>query len=74
MPVKINVDGTYLTVEETAEALGLSIDSVRRYCNAKKPKLVGRKLGREWFIPKAEIERYKRERQGVGRPHAQKSA
>ena len=69
MPVKLDFDGTFLTAREAAEALGLSEGSIRCYCNQKPPKLMGRKVGRDWMIPKAEIDRYKKERNAIGRPH-----
>lgn len=68
MARKIAIEGIFLTVDEAAKALGLAVDSVRRYCNAEKPKLYAEKFGRDWLIPKSEIDRYKRERNTVGRP------
>lgn len=68
MPRKIAIEGTFLSVDEAATALDLTVDSVRRYCNATKPKIIAQKIGRSWFIPKSEIDRYKRERNTVGRP------
>ena len=58
----------FLTTEEAAESLGLAVDSVRRYCNQENPKIKGKKFGRDWLIPKSEIERYKKSQQPVGRP------
>lgn len=72
MPRKVAIDGIFFTVDEAAAELGLTVDSVRRYCNATKPKLIAQKFGREWFIPKSEISRYRRERNAVGRPAAPK--
>lgn len=45
----------FLTVAETAEALNVCIDSVRRYLRAGK--LRGTKLGKEWRIPESELTR-----------------
>ena len=64
----------YLTCIQAAEVLGLSADSVRRYCNnskiGKTPSLTGFQVvpGTDWLIHKDEIKRYKKERQGKGRP------
>lgn len=68
----------YLSCGAAAEVLGLSSDSVRRYCNNTKqgrtPSLRGIQIGREWLIHKREIARYKRERVGKGRPKSQPAA
>lgn len=57
---------------DAASALGLSPDSVRKYCNnfddGKTPSLKALQLGRDWLIHKSEIARYKRERNERGRP------
>ncbi len=66
MPIEIT--GKYLTPEEAAVRLGLTVASVRKYCNSDNPKIIGEKLGRDWRIPEAEIKRYLRERRPVGRP------
>lgn len=62
----------YVNCGEAAEQLGLSADSVRRYCNnageGKTPWLEAIQIGREWLIHKSEIARYKKERNGKGRP------
>ena len=62
----------YLNCAQAGKALVLSPDSVRRYCNnfkeGKTPALEGIQVGRDWLIPKTEIARYKKERNGKGRP------
>lgn len=65
----------YLTTEEAAAVLGLSMDSVRRYLNNAltddpnaRPKLIGTSIGRTWLIHKDEVERYQRDRKNRGRP------
>jgi hypothetical protein len=62
----------YLTCAKAAEALGLSADSIRRYCYNEKvgktPFLKAIHVGRDWLIHKSEIARYKKERVGRGRP------
>lgn len=64
--------GDYLNCGTAAKALGLSADSIRRYCNnakeGKTPSLQGIQIGREWLIHSAEVARYKKERQSRGRP------
>lgn len=56
------------TTAEAAEALGLGRATVQHYCQGDAPRIKATKLGRDWLIPKAEIDRYKRERRDVGRP------
>jgi hypothetical protein len=58
----------YLNTADAAAKLGLDTDTVKRYCNAKPPRLKGIKLGKSWLIPKAEIERYRKEESSRGRP------
>lgn len=62
----------YVSCSEAADELGLSTDSVRKYCNndkdGKTPSIKGLQIGREWLISKSEIARYKKERNGRGRP------
>lgn len=58
-----------LTSTEAAEILGLSKDSVKKYCQTGALEAI--KLGRSWFIEKKEVMRYKRENLGnSGRPPA----
>jgi hypothetical protein len=62
----------YLTCAAAADILGLTADSIRRYCYnhqfGKTPSLQAMHVGRDWLIHKAEIARYKKERNGRGRP------
>jgi excisionase family DNA binding protein len=57
MPV-INTD-KHLSTVEFAEALGLSPQSVQRYCWTGT--ISAKKIGRDWLIPVSEVERYRRE-------------
>lgn len=64
----------YYTTREAAAELDLSLASVRRYLNnglsddpSLRPKLRGTSFGRDWMIHRDEVERYKQERQPVGR-------
>lgn len=41
--------------EEVAEMLGISAFTVRKWL--RDGRIKGRKIGRTWFVPKAEIER-----------------
>lgn len=69
----INTDD-YLSCSQAGKKLGLSAASVRRYCNnfltGGTPVLEGFQPvpGSDWLIHKDEIKRYKKERQGRGRP------
>lgn len=68
----------YLNCNQAAKALGLSAESVRRYCNNEKdgktPSLRGIQFseGGEWLIHKSEVARYKKERNDPGRPPTDK--
>lgn len=57
MPI-INTD-KHVSAVEFAEMLGLSPQSVRRYCWTGTIAAV--KVGRDWVIPIEEVARYKRE-------------
>lgn len=69
--VSIEFRGKYYSCQEAAELLDLDPNTVRNYCNGDPPRLAGEKVGRDWFIPKAEIDRYNRDRRDPGRPPAQ---
>lgn len=66
--MSIEIVGKYYSCPEASELLGLDADTVRRYCNCDPPRLVAEKIGRDWLIPKEEIDRYKKERRDPGRP------
>lgn len=70
MPI-VNSD-IYLTTAQAAKKLKLTQESVRKYCAnyelGKTPAIRGVLMGRSWFIPPKEIDRYKNEKRGVGRP------
>ena len=52
---------------EAAEFLGISKDSVKKYCQLGAIEAI--KMGRSWFISKSEVRRYKKESLGKkGRP------
>jgi excisionase family DNA binding protein len=61
----------FFTSAEAADLLGLSKDTVRHYCQGDEPRIKGTKLGRDWLIPRSEIDRYERDRREVGRPAGQ---
>ena len=58
----------YMTLVEMAQSLGLKDTApLRRLCEAGR--LRAEKKGRDWFVPLAEVERYRKERLGKrGRP------
>ncbi|MEM1303666.1 MAG: helix-turn-helix domain-containing protein [Planctomycetota bacterium] len=66
----------YYTTAEAADELGISQDSVRRYCanhlEDRTPAIRGELIGRSWFIHPDELERFKKERRGMGRPKSGK--
>jgi excisionase family DNA binding protein len=44
-----------MTIKEVADRLGISENSVRRYCQAGR---LGEKVGRQWIITEAEFARF----------------
>lgn len=54
-----------LTTTEAATELGIQPGSVKRLC--QREILKGEKRGRDWFISREEVDRYKRERHKPGR-------
>ncbi len=55
----------YLTAEEVAELLSVSVDTVRNWCTRKKNKLPAFKIGREWRIEKTDLDNFIQERKNV---------
>ena len=55
-----------LTLIEAAARLGLAASSLRT--QAERGKLRARKMGRDWTVSEAEVERYRRESLGKRRP------
>jgi excisionase family DNA binding protein len=51
-----------LTVAETARALKRSTEQVRRYL--REGVLPGQRLGGQWFVARADVERFTRQRGG----------
>lgn len=65
----LNPHFLYLSVSETADALGITAGRVRQLLLNDPPLLRGHKLGeRSWAIEAGEVERFKRERRPRGRP------
>lgn len=54
-----------LTVSEVAEELGITEVTVRRYCQQGR---LGEKIGRQWLITRSELDEFKKNRRGPGRP------
>lgn len=50
----------YLTPEDIANELGVSVDTVRNWINRKR--LVAIKIGRDWRIDRRDYERFLEER------------
>ena len=55
-----------LTADEVAELIGVKVDAIRKHCHRKTIKTV--KIGNSVLIPRDEMERFKSERRGRGRP------
>ncbi len=61
---------TTLTTEEAARLLGISAATVRQ--SIRRGALAATRHGRDWYLTRAEIDRYARERQtwkGTSAPH-----
>lgn len=61
---------TFYNTYEAGKLLGLTSDTVKRYCNADPPRIVGHKLfGEEgqWFIPQSSIDKYLTQESRLGR-------
>jgi excisionase family DNA binding protein len=59
------VEKPYLTVEEVAKDLQVSVETVRGYINRKKNKLPAFKVGREWRVRKRDLERWVEENMNI---------
>jgi excisionase family DNA binding protein len=55
-----------LTTTEAAAELDIQSNSVKRLC--QRGIIQAQKRGRDWFISRDEVERYKTERRKAGRP------
>jgi len=62
----VSVEKPYLTVEEVADLLQVSVETVRGYINRKKNKLPAFKVGREWRERKVELDRVVEENMNIG--------
>jgi len=59
------VEKPYLTVEEVAELLQVTVETVRGYINRKKNKLPAFKVGREWRVRRIDLDRWVEENMNV---------
>jgi hypothetical protein len=55
-----------MTTTDAGALLGIRPSSVKGLC--QRGTIAAEKRGRDWWITPAEVERYRRERRGVGRP------
>jgi excisionase family DNA binding protein len=55
-----------LTTKQAATELGIQPGSVKKLC--QRHILKAERIGRDWLIDEAEVERYKVERRNAGRP------
>ena len=55
----------YLTVEEIAEMLQVSIDTVRNWINRKCIPLPAFKIGREWRVERKDLDEFIQQRKNT---------
>jgi excisionase family DNA binding protein len=55
----------YLTVEEIAEMLQVSIDTVRNWINRKRNPLPAFKIGREWRVERKDLNEFIQQRKNI---------
>jgi len=62
-----DVDKPYLTVDEIAQALDVSVETVRSYINMPKDKnpLPAFKLGREWRVRRTDFDKWVQDRMNI---------
>lgn len=63
------VDKPYLTVEQVAELLTVTPETVRSYITAKKNPLPAYKLGREYRIDREDFARWMQQRKNIRDEH-----
>lgn len=66
----INTDD-YFTTPQAASRLGLTADSVKKYC--QRGRIVATWIGNQWLIHRREIARYKRSRRPYNRKESLKN-
>ena len=59
------MDKPYLTLDEIANMLQVSVDTVRNWINRKKDPLPAFKLGREWRVEKKDLDKFIQDRKNV---------
>jgi excisionase family DNA binding protein len=59
------MDKPYLTLDEVAELLSVSVDTVRNWINRKKDPLPAFKIGREWRVQREDLEKFIQDRKNV---------
>jgi excisionase family DNA binding protein len=59
------MDKPYLTLDEIAEMLQVSVDTVRNWINRKNDPLPAFKLGREWRVEKKDLDKFIQDRKNV---------
>lgn len=64
----INFTEKYFTTKQAAKILRVTPDTVKKYCNQDPPRINGEKVGRDWMIPKSEIDKYLADDNDTGRP------
>jgi len=61
------VNTTWLSVQQVADELNLSVETIRNYINHRDPKerLVAAKFGRDWRIKREDLDNWIRAHQNV---------
>jgi excisionase family DNA binding protein len=66
-PIIAQEESMLLTLAQAAERLGRSVNTLRE--QIRRGRLHAQKIGRDWLVEEAEVERYRRENLGrAGRP------
>jgi excisionase family DNA binding protein len=56
----------HLTADQVAALLNAKVDTIRKHCHRGVIKVI--RVGSSILIPREEVERFKKERRGRGRP------
>lgn len=71
MPL-VDTEKSYTTSEAAEKIGGIDAETVRRYCanflEGRTPAIEAVQAGKQWFISREEVKRFKKDRRDRGRP------